>query len=494
MTNEYRCLSKQIFEQEEYSLVPLRDEDKEFIRQWRNKQIDILRQTTPITPDEQELYFKKSITPLFQQEQPEQILFSILHQGTFIGYGGLTHVRWDSKCGEISFLLKPDDKNITHIFSIFLKMMCQVAFDELHFNKIITETYSSRSDIIATLIKFGFQFEGRLRQHVYKDGKWLDSLCHAYFAPQHLGDRLPGILITSISKKVPLIKAVRNAVLRCNDYGWIHGCDSNDLVVGKHFVDRFWHCPKLDKLKLETLLAYCIEQRIAAIIPTRDEELIFFSKHKQALHDQGIRVMISPLNSIEVCEDKILFCETLAHLPVIPTTLSPKHERVVVKERFGAGSHRAALNLSKDEAQEIAKTLESPIFQPYIEGTEYTVDCYITDRGALHGALVRSRDLVLNGESQITTTLHHEEIEKLARSFVESLRFEGHILIQVIEDQDRTLHLVECNPRFGGASTASIAAGLDSFYWFLSGNTIPFHPTINLKQIRYPQDLEMTHD
>jgi carbamoyl-phosphate synthase large subunit len=33
---------------------------------------------------------------------------------------------------------------------------------------------------------------------------------------------------------------------------------------------------------------------------------------------------------------------------------------------------------------------------------------------------------------------------------------------------DGKLQIIECNPRFGGASTTSIAVGLDSLYWSLT--------------------------
>jgi carbamoyl-phosphate synthase large subunit len=63
-------------------------------------------------------------------------------------------------------------------------------------------------------------------------------------------------------------------------------------------------------------------------------------------------------------------------------------------------------------------------------------------------------------------------------------------------DRNRNLHVIECNPRFGGASTLGIAVGLDSLHWSLlelSGADLrlwPFHraPT-QVRQVRVPHDL-----
>ena len=105
MSRNYKCLSQNIFSHEKYALVPIRDEDKYTIMQWRNEQIDILRQKQPLTKERQEQYFAITVANLFTQEKPEQLLFSFLENGVLIGYGGLVHIDWESKNAEIYFLM-----------------------------------------------------------------------------------------------------------------------------------------------------------------------------------------------------------------------------------------------------------------------------------------------------------------------------------------------------------------------------------------------------
>jgi carbamoyl-phosphate synthase large subunit len=77
----------------------------------------------------------------------------------------------------------------------------------------------------------------------------------------------------------------------------------------------------------------------------------------------------------------------------------------------------------------------------------------------------------------------------------------GHAVFQLIQSSTGGLHVIECNARFGGASTLSIAAGLDSFYWFLleaCGDSLSQYPFARcrreLRQIRFARDLVIDHE
>ena len=75
---EYKCLSKQSYSIYEYQIVPIRNEDKYDIMQWRNEQIYHLRQSKPLDKESQNHYFNNVIARLFEKESPDQILFSYL--------------------------------------------------------------------------------------------------------------------------------------------------------------------------------------------------------------------------------------------------------------------------------------------------------------------------------------------------------------------------------------------------------------------------------
>lgn len=179
----YKCLANQQFkDQQDYQLVPIRQEDIEKIRLWRNAQRSILRQQEPLSEQDQLLYFQEFIWPSFAQAKPKQILFSYLSGQECIGYGGLTHLDWEALRAEVSFLVNPERIQnaicYRQDFKHYLSLLCQVAFKDLNLHRLFTETFAYRTEHIHVLESFGFVREGVLRDHIYKNGKWSDSIMH----------------------------------------------------------------------------------------------------------------------------------------------------------------------------------------------------------------------------------------------------------------------------------------------------------------------------
>jgi len=314
-------------------------------------------------------------------------------------------------------------------------------------------------------------------------------------------EKSPNVLITSVSRKIPLVREVYKAITKIGRGGNVFGADSNPNAMGANFTDSFWRMPSLQDLTVNQLIEYCHQNGIKIIIPSRNGELSFFANSKAALDRAGISVMVSEPGAIENTTDKLKFSQTLQnyHLPVIPAFENLEEliscDRVVVKERFGAGSTSIGIDLSKDEAKSFSKKLETPLFQPFIAGTEYSIDVYVDKFGCAKGGIARSRDLVVDGESQITTVVEIPQLVTLCLGAAEKLQLRGHAVFQVILDKNCKPHIIECNPRFGGASSLSVNAGLDSFYWFIlesMGNNISDYPFVppkpGLRQIRFPED------
>jgi RimJ/RimL family protein N-acetyltransferase len=179
--SSYKVLHKQKFESGNFSLIPIRFEDRLDIMKWRNEQIYHLRQKKPLTIENQEVYFKTIISKLFNQEQPNQILFSFLENNNLIGYGGLVHLNWFDKNAEISFIMntKLEKTRFEDVWKAYLKLIEQVAFNELKFHKIFTHAFDLRPNLYPVLISAGFKEEARLDQHCFFEGKYIDVVIHS---------------------------------------------------------------------------------------------------------------------------------------------------------------------------------------------------------------------------------------------------------------------------------------------------------------------------
>ena len=179
---KYIVLSKESYSFRSYKLVSLRRKDIFKIKEWRNTQIDILRQKSVLTDLDQQIYYDTNIFPTYGQQNPEQILFSILQEEQCIGYGGLVHICWQDKRAEISFLVDRerafDGRTYQEDFQSFLRIIKHISFIDLGLNRLFLETYDVRKKHVRIIEESGFVLEGRLRQHVIINGVFMDSLIH----------------------------------------------------------------------------------------------------------------------------------------------------------------------------------------------------------------------------------------------------------------------------------------------------------------------------
>lgn len=177
---EYKSLKKQLFVSEGYSLVPLRKEDRYKIMKWRNEQIYHLRQAKPLTKQNQDTYFENVVAHLFQQEKPNQILFSLLKEEQCIGYGGLVHINWTDLHAEVSFIMETslEKSQFENLWSVFLYLLEDIAFNELKLHKLNTYAFDLRPHLYKVLENNLFIEEARLKEHCFFEGEFIDVLLH----------------------------------------------------------------------------------------------------------------------------------------------------------------------------------------------------------------------------------------------------------------------------------------------------------------------------
>lgn len=181
----YKCLKQQIVTSGEYSLVPIRHEDRYDIMKWRNEQIYHLRQSELLTRNKQDAYFNTTIAPLFNKEKPMQILFSFLYRGDLVGYGGLVHINYVDRNAEISFVIKTDlqEKFFEKFWTEYLNLIKQPAFKELKLRKIYTYAFDVRERLYPALENAGFSLDSRMREHCYVGDEYRDVLVHGFWNP-----------------------------------------------------------------------------------------------------------------------------------------------------------------------------------------------------------------------------------------------------------------------------------------------------------------------
>jgi RimJ/RimL family protein N-acetyltransferase len=181
MDREYRVLNKQTFTKDQFQIVPIRNIDQLDIMKWRNEQIYHLRQNKPLTEQDQSHYFASTISNLFNQEKPNQILFSYVENGKCIGYGGLVHINWVDRNAEISFIMDTqlEKEYFSHHWSIYLNLIEKVAFNELQLHKIYVYAFDLRPHLYTVLELNGFIKEAELKEHCYFHDAYKSVIIHS---------------------------------------------------------------------------------------------------------------------------------------------------------------------------------------------------------------------------------------------------------------------------------------------------------------------------
>ena len=161
---------------------PLSKADLSYIKDWRNSQMDVLRQWRPLSDWNQENWYR------IVSEDDHQVIFSIKEQDPItetglIGYCGITNIDYINRRGEISFLVNPSRAKNIDIYRLdffaVLNYLCHYGFDELNLHKLFTETFEFRVDHMNILEEFGMHKDGIIREHQYINGKYHNSVVHS---------------------------------------------------------------------------------------------------------------------------------------------------------------------------------------------------------------------------------------------------------------------------------------------------------------------------
>ncbi len=177
----YKILQQNIYSHGSFSIVPIRFEDRMAIMKWRNEQLYHLRQQKPLVAEDQENYFNTVVAKLFEQEQPNQILFSFLENGICIGYGGLVHINWIDKNAEISFIMNTvlEADRFHEIWSAYLNLLEEIAFSDLKLHKLYVYAFDLRPHLYKVLEDNNFFRDAVLKEHCFFDAKFIDVVIHS---------------------------------------------------------------------------------------------------------------------------------------------------------------------------------------------------------------------------------------------------------------------------------------------------------------------------
>lgn len=278
------------------------------------------------------------------------------------------------------------------------------------------------------------------------------------------------ILFTGIGRRVELIQAFRQASLVLDQPIKLYGADKTGTAPALTYCNIIKIvCGMKEPGYIDELIDICKQESIDLLIPTIDTDLLVLSQNKERFRSTGTNVLVSDAEKIRICRDKFKTDQFFVQCGV----KSPKPVRnweeykagfpAFIKPADGSSSIGAHKVDFAEELPVYAEQLDDYIVQPYIQGTEYTVDVFCDFTGEPISIVPRKRLAVRAGEVLKTQICMDEQIIRETRGIITHFKPCGAITIQLIrEEQTQEDYYLEINPRFGGGSPLSMKAGARS--------------------------------
>jgi len=275
-------------------------------------------------------------------------------------------------------------------------------------------------------------------------------------------------------------------------------CDANPNAVGKYLVKNFFTVPKADAPEfLDAVRKICIDNGINIVVPLVTRELFPFSNAKKKFAAEGITILVSDEQALNIANDKSKLYRFLDEhgiqvpaFKVVSTfpefenavkALGYPDKKVCFKPSVANGSrgfriiddkinefdllfnHKPnSTYMSYDDSCRILSSNKFPelLVSEYLPGEEYSVDC-IADKGKCILAVPRIRSKMNNGISIEGEFIRNEEIISYCSAIIEKIGLHGNIGVQVKKSEEGKFLILEINPRVQGTIVSALGAGVN---------------------------------
>ncbi|RPG38865.1 MAG: ATP-grasp domain-containing protein [Muricauda sp. TMED12] len=284
------------------------------------------------------------------------------------------------------------------------------------------------------------------------------------------------ILLTSVGRRVSLVKFFQDELKAINSDGKLYGTDADPFLSSAcRVADGFFKVPRVDTDDyIQLLLEKCKKFNISLIIPTIDTELLVLSKNKSIFEENNIKVVISDIDLIKKCRNKRLTHELFQLKGIGVAKEYDKSDfklPMFIKPYDGSRSVDTFIINSKEELTEYHFENEKLMFLEYLDHTkydEYTCDLYYNTKGVLICAVPRQRLLVRDGEVNKGLTKKNGLVPFLKEHMGKVEGAQGCLTTQFfMEKETNEIYGIEINPRFGGGFPLTYLSGANFPKWII---------------------------
>ncbi|OLS38420.1 ATP-grasp domain-containing protein [Bacillus sp. MRMR6] len=270
------------------------------------------------------------------------------------------------------------------------------------------------------------------------------------------------ILISSVGRRVQLIEYFKAELNKVN--GKVLAIDCDQTAPALYHADFFEIVPRIDHPEYKTVIkSLCRKYNIKGILSLIDPELSILTTMKDELKKEDIHIIVSDKQVIDICYDKNLTYEFLKDndLPAVPTyenlndviqeiTLGKINFPLMIKPKNGSGSAGLYKVNNLNDLQIYWESNHNLIAQPFMEGSEYCVECYIDIlSNELISQFSKRKINMRAGETDKSIAIKDPVLFELTLKLINALKPIGPVDIDFFKTGDGYV-ISEINPRFGG--------------------------------------------
>ena len=165
-------------------LRALEKEDLSTLRDWRNS-LHVRKSTREyklLNMINQKNWFES----IHQLNPPREIMFGILDKRKkLIGVTGLTYIDWKNRHSEISIYFSKKDWQLRPEAKEAINLIMEYGFEELNLNRLYVEIFELMKENIKLFRQMKFVEEGKLRQKVWRNNKWWNTIIYSKLADEY---------------------------------------------------------------------------------------------------------------------------------------------------------------------------------------------------------------------------------------------------------------------------------------------------------------------
>lgn len=270
------------------------------------------------------------------------------------------------------------------------------------------------------------------------------------------------ILICSVGRRVQLIEYFKKELAKVN--GNVIAVDCDRTAPALYHANSFEIVPRIvDPDYINQLKNICQKYNVKGILSLIDPELTLLASFKEEFEKEGIKVIVSDKNVVDLCFDKYLTYKFLeiSNLPFVPTYLGLEKVNqditsgkikfpLIVKPKEGSAGIGVQKITDIDELEAFLQNNHNYIVQPFIDGSEYCVECYIDLETQKITSLFSKRKFNMrSGETDKSISVKDPVLNEIVEKLVDTLKPLGPVDIDFFKT-DKGYLISEINPRFGG--------------------------------------------